>query len=170
MKWAGILLLLVYAALKGARLAFVTTSGFGDAPVTFGKRLRSGEPTLFIIALLLSVPPVLGAIWYHKRKFTAILNESTACYGRILAYRNVPEIERTNDESAIYAAFEGYQASAFDAARQLGMSLTMVQRQLDAAAAMSVSDQKAHGAGRFWQDQIDSTRRCLQPPREVPNA
>lgn len=170
MRWAAILLLLVYAALKAARLAFITGTGFDRRPISFGQRLRSGEPVLFVLAVLLSVPPALGATWYHKRKFTAILQNSTACYGRIGAFKDVPGIARTNGESAIYDAFERHREQALDAARQLDASMVAAERELDAAAAAFEAEQSAPRNSRSWQNQIAATQRCLRPPIEVQNA
>lgn len=170
MMWAASLFLLVYVALKSGRLAFVgAASGYRGEPIGMASRLKAGEPALLIGAALLTVPPVLGAIWYHHHKFSAALHDSLICYGLIMAYRDAPEIMRSNGEHAVYLSFESHRMTALDAANQVGLSRQRSQRRLDDAATAALAERHRAGA-RLRRAQLAETQRCLHPPSEPPNA
>ena len=170
MNGAILLLLLVYVALKGARLAFSgARSNYRAEPVSFRQQLRSGEPTLLIVAVVLSIPPAVAATWYHHHKFTAELHESANCFGLISAYSSAPEIIRSNGEYTVYMSSNGYRASALDAARQLGLRSGAARQQIDTAAA-AMTLERARATGLTRRDRIASTQHCLNPPPEEPNA
>lgn len=169
MKWAVILLLFVYVALKLAQLAFTgRASGYRREPTSLGRRLKAGEPAILLVAALVTVPPALAATWYHRHKFTAVMHQSVDCYGLIAVYRSNSEVMRSNGEHAVYDAYEEYRGTAFDAGRQLGLSTAAVQQRLDSSVSVFAQEQPNAGA-KIRRNDIDMAQRCLHPPREPAN-
>ncbi len=170
MTWAAFLLVLVYAALKGGKLAFTgKTSGYRSEPLGLWERLRAGEPALLIAAALLTVPPVLAAQWYHTYKFRAVLQDSLTCYALVAVYRDAPEIMRSNGEHAVYLSFNGYRANALDAASQLGLTARASQDRLTDVMAAAIAE-RARAGKTLQRARLAETHRCLHPPIESPNA
>lgn len=168
--WIALFTLAVYVALKSGQLAILgKASGYRDAPVSVGRRLRKGEPMLLIICVLITAPPVLAGTWYHQHKFEEVLRNAVKCYGLVHAYRNAPEIERSNDGYAVYESVYGYRSTAFDASRQLGSDTKTVQRQLDQAALAMAAESRRAGKG-VRHERLSMTQSCLHPPKELPNA
>ena len=170
MTRAAFLLVLVYAALKGGNLAFTgKASGYRSEPLGLWERLRMGEPALLIGAALLTVPPVLAAQWYHKHKFSAVLQDSLTCYALVAVYRDAPEIMRSNGEHAVYLSFEEYRANALGAANQLGLTPRASQGRLNDAMA-AATNERALVRKTLRHARLAETQRCLHPPIESPNA
>jgi hypothetical protein len=168
--WIVPIFVAVYVALKTGQFAFLgKASSYRDEPVSVGRRLRKGEPALLIVAALVTVPPVLAGTWYHRHKFEEVLRNSVECYGLVQAYKNAPEIKRSNGEYAVYESVYGYRWAAFDASRQLGSDATAVQRRLD-EAAWAMTAESRRGRERVRQERLSMTQSCLHPPKEPPNA
>ena len=170
MMWIALVFLAVYVALKSGQFAFIgKTSGYREEPVSVGRRLRKGEPALLIIAALITVPPALAGTWYHKRKFEKVIGDSVACYGLVQAYKDSPEIKRSNGEHAVYESVYGYRWTAFDASRQLGSDAEAVQRRLNEAASAMATESRRAGEGAR-HERLSMTQSCLHPPQEPANA
>ena len=170
MMWIAPAALAVYVALKSGQLAFLgRAAGYRVEPVGLGRQLRKGEPALLIIAVLISVPPALAGVWYHKHKFEKVLRESIACYGLIQAYQQAPEIKGSNGEHAVYESIYGYQGTALDAARQIGLDARVTQRRLDQTASMAGAERR-RADRRIDRAKLAAVQSCLHAPKEPPNA
>lgn len=170
MKWGLLFLLVIYAALKSARVLMMgRRPGYRENDLAPWQRLRAGEPLLLILAMLISLPPAVAATWYHQHKFAAVLESATACNALISAYQQTPEIMHSNGEFAVYASANGYRASAVDAARQLGLSPTTIEKDLVTAVRSAETEQAQVGA-RVRQTRLVAVQSCLHPPPESANA
>lgn len=170
MKWAIFFLLVVYAALKIGRVVMTGTgSGYREADVGIWRKLKSGEPILLLIALLISMPPAMAATWYHHQKFDTVLRSSTNCYALISAYKQTPEIMRSNGEFAVYESAYGYRWSALDAAWQLGLKAGVTERKLDSTVD-AVKFEYTRLTVPIREARLASVQRCLHPPQDQANA
>jgi hypothetical protein len=147
--------------------------GFDRAEVSLWDRLRAGEPWLFLAAALISVPLVLSMSAYSRRTFTGSYRNSVACYGRISALANLPEVEAKADGFAVYESVQGYRTSAFRTGAELGMRPGEVSEALaDRAASFSRAFALLQRQQRRqeMEAEIARTLRCVHPPADPANA
>jgi hypothetical protein len=161
-----------YGAFKFPAMALALNRGFVRRDLSFGDRLRAGEPGVFLAAVLISVPLVLLMSGYSKRTYTGNYLRAVACQGRITALMDLPEIRRSADGFAVYETVQGYGTSAYVNAAHLGMKPDQVTKAL-AESRRSFSE--AYGALRSqrlqqgMKDEVSRTLRCLHPPPDPPN-
>jgi hypothetical protein len=166
-------LAIIYAAFKFAGMVLAKGRGFGQSRIAFWDRIRAGEPGLFLAALAIAVPLVLSASAYSRRTFTGHYRKAVACYGRVTALANLPEIRRSTDGFTVYESVEDLRSSAFTTGAELGIEPGEVSRAL---AEQAASFGKAYDAlqrqtlRQGMSDQIELTLRCLHPPPAPPNA
>lgn len=162
MTWIAGLFLLVYAALKAGQFAFLgRPAGYREEPVALDSRLVTGEPWLLAIAFLLTVPPALGAHWYHRHKFTAMLDEAVTCYGLIDGYQEPVGISSQRSYRS-YEALLSERAVALDASRQLGIPAALTSQRLDRMAATLAAESRDGGA-QLRHIRLAELRKCLAP-------
>ena len=167
--WLGI----TYGAFKFAGMVLAKGRGFDRAEVGLRDRLRAGEPWLFLAAALISVPLVLSMSAYSRRTFTGYYRNSVACYGRINALADLPEVAAKEDGFAVYESGQGYRTLAFRTGAELGMRPEEVSKALaDRAASFgrAFAFLQRQQRRREIKAEIDRTLRCLHPPAEPADA
>ena len=168
-----ILLLLTYSALKSISIAHAKSAGYRRAEVSLGARIRVGEPTVFLVALMIAVPVSLGTSWYSHRAYKRTFESSSGCYGRIMALKDLPAIKNGTDSFAIYENIQGYKGSAKATATNLGMTPAETDRWLDNQVRASARRYSSAAGGHVQQrrqEEIAETWQCLHPPPDPANA
>jgi hypothetical protein len=173
MRIALVWLLFTYGVFKLAAMARAGNRGFRRTDVPLRDRLRAGEPFLFLAALLISVPLALLASAYAERSVTGLYENSTACYGQIMALRDVPAFKDHVDSFTVYERVQASQEMAFATARDLKMKPDDVSKALAGKVSVYSARYAAlqkQGLRDKMSNQISAARRCLLPPGAAPNA
>jgi hypothetical protein len=110
-----------YLTLKVIHLAFGRDPGVRDAPWTVRRRLLRGEPWLFAIAFLISVPAAVISVRYfhhaHQRGFA----HAVGCYGRLRNLNALPHVRGRFDAFKVYDVIVSDEWAANEGGRWLGV-------------------------------------------------
>jgi len=157
--WAYLMLKLIHLGLGGR-------GGSRDAPLTIRERLLGGEPILFAVAFILSVPVPLAISWQLHRGYLHGFQLATDCYGRLAAAGALPGIGNKIDRYRLYQAAD----SAESLAKRAGQFMDF-RRDLVTAA---LADTTRHYAAltrtadpRKIVEQEAEVRRCFKKLPDV---
>jgi hypothetical protein len=150
-------LLWTYALLKLIHL--VLSRRPSDRQPTIRERLSSGEPILFTVAFVLSVPVPMLISWQLHRGYTQGLEQATDCYGKIAAASALPSVKNNVGPWRLYEAADRADALAGRAGALLAFE--------HAAVKKALSNKKQLYARRFAAPAAADTGKSLQAEAEV---
>jgi hypothetical protein len=104
-------LLCFYLVLKFIQYFFVARPGFRNVEPSFRETLLRGEPTVFIVACAISVPPALWSSWYFPRGYQRGLEHSADCYGRLGALIHLRDVETQFDALQVFRSVRAARLS-----------------------------------------------------------
>ena len=157
-------LLCTYLALKLVQFIFGGRPDFREIEPGVREKLLRGEPILFAIAFVLTVPLALWSSWSFHRGYSRGFQVSTDCYGKLRALNELPGVGRKFDYWSIYQAAGGAEQVAAIAGEELDLEPAFVSKTL-ADKMRFYSGRYAllarQGDRRKIRDEVAAIERCF---------
>jgi len=160
-------LLCTYLALKFVQFFFVARPGFGRPEPGFGQKLLRGEPVVFLVACVSSVPAAIWSTQYFQNGFERGLERSVDCYGRASAVEHLGAAARRFDSLRVFKFSKLAKRSALNAAQALTPARADAEKLM--ADRLSFYTQRystlrRRGDERGIRAQTTAIRRCMSEP------
>jgi hypothetical protein len=114
--------LCTYLVFKLIQYFFVARPGFQKDEPSVRQKLLRGEPIVFIVACVVTVPAVLGSIWYLQRGYERGLQHSADCYGKMGALPHLRAVEAQFDALQLFRSVRDARHAVLLAAQSLELA------------------------------------------------
>jgi hypothetical protein len=142
----------------------------GGRPPTIRERLLGGEPILFAVAFVLSVPVPLWMSWQLHRGYTHGFQLASDCYGRFAAVSALPGTKTKIDPLRLYQAADSAESLAKRAGELLGFRRDVVTAALSNKTHLYTRRYAAltrAGAPRKAFEQEAEVRHCFKTLQDI---
>jgi len=159
-----------YVALKLIHLMLGRGSGSDGGPLTIRERVVGGEPILFAVAFLLSVPVPMWISGQLHRGYAQGFQRATDCYGRFAAGSALPGIRNEFDRYRLYQGVDGAESLAQRAGQLLDLKhdvVTAVLANKTHLFARRYAALTRAGEPRQVIEQEEAVRHCFKTLQDI---